>query len=346
MEEKYEQLISESYSLPRGDTKVAVLEKAVRIADTHLTTEHSFQARMELTDAAIIAGRAEKAILSFAWCLNEYDKHPNQYNSFNMMWQYKWIIAGITDFPEITTKKIKETLEDLRKRFLSLGYNHRVYYKQKMCYYEHIGDFPKMVEYYHKWDQEGRDMISDCNACEVHQKADILLTLERFEEAYQAAQPIFDGTISCRNVPHCTYGIFLLPLLEQNKNEEAAEFHRRGMNLIDGQSGFLDTAIEHLEYLIVVDLDQAISFFEKYLPQALDSLVPNTKYHFYRAAVILFDYLDETNKKTLQMPDHVTPEGIEKELYEIAKKFDLRNQNDKYVNQIHHLKNRIARLKQ
>lgn len=345
MQQKYDELISKSYEMPKGNTKVAILEEAVRIADAHLDKQKSFDARMELTDAAVVSGRGEKAILSFAWCLNEYDQNPTRYSEFDILWHYKWIVAQLTSFPEISLDQIQASFDDMRDRFLAAGYNQRVYYKAMMNLAHHLGDQQMKELYYEKWISTPHDYITDCSACELSEQAFMLLSFKRYAEAEQIAQPIFQGHETCRGVPHYTYGYFLLPLLWQKRQAEAAEFYRKSADLIAGQAGFLSAITNQLEYLIVVDLEKAIAQFETYLPQAVASFEPITKFYFYRAATVLFDYLDAHTLQTIQMPEGISAETIKKELTSLAETFNQRNGNQTFTQLITQLQTDIAELK-
>lgn len=345
MHDKFEQLLAAANGLPRGDTRVAMFEEAVRLADTHLTSVESYRARMKLTDAATTAGRGEKAIMSFAWCLSEFDQNPYLYDEFDILWHYKWIASRLNDFTEVSLEKIHDSFEDLRSRFLSAGYNERMYFKYKMNLADHLGDMEQFKTYYEKWRNEPDDYMSDCSACEKSRQAGVLLTLGRYAEADQVAAPLFSGEEGCRGVPHYTYGRFLLPLLKQNRWDEAAEYHRKGMELIHGKSGFLEAATNHFVYLAIVDVDQAITHFEQYLPQAQASFVSSSKFYFYRAAVALFDQLDEQGKQVLQLPAGTTIQSIKQELQTLADKFDQRNGNDRFNQRITELHQDIATLK-
>lgn len=343
MLKKYHDLINEAHNLP-GDTKVALLEEATRIADLHLDKKESYAVRMKLTEAAVEAGRGEKAILAFAWCLNEFDQHSDQYSAYDLMWNYKWIVSELISFPQISRQKIEESMLDLRQRFLSYGYSERYYYKAKMAFAEHIGDIQAMEEYYHKWLAEPEDWITDCSACEHHRQATALIMFKRYEEAYHVAKPILENKLGCLLIPHVTYSSFLIPLLYQNQQDKAAEFHRKGLEMIEEKTPHLYAASNHLRYLTIVDLNQAINLFEKYLPVAIASTDPQGQFYFYRAAVIFFQYLDDKTS-VLQMPKGVTPSSLERELSLLAEKFDHRNSTNAFKESMIDLHAEIDQLK-
>lgn len=346
MENRFEELMEQAETLPNGDTKIVILEEAIRIADLHQDNDQGFYARMELTDVAVDVGRGEKAIVSFAWCLAQYDKNRDQYNDYSMMWHYKWIAARIDQFPQVSLESIDQTLEDLKRRYIELGYSLRVYYQKKYRIAKRKGDMQSLLDYYEKWLDAPRDEMSDCLACEVDDQVGTLLDLGRFQEAYQKARPVLDQQLSCRSVPHGTFSMFLLPLLKEGRIEEAAEFHQQGYSMIRKEKGFLGSLADHLYYLTIVDIPQAISLLERHLPEALASFEPNRKFDFFLAASILLDYVDDRTKRVLQVPDHVTHEWLNQQVQEIAQQFDTRNQNHTYRDEIEETRELIRERKE
>ncbi|MFC7439893.1 hypothetical protein [Laceyella putida] len=345
MKEQFDQLMRQAASLPYGATKVALLEQAVRLADTHQDVKRGFEGRLELTRAANFSGKTEKAILAFGWCLAQYDKQPEAYDSRTVMWMYKWIVGSLDDFPEISREQIEAMLEDLRKRYAELGYSQRVYHKIKHAMARDEGDLEAAEREYELWQNEGRDEISDCLACERNGQVSYYLDEKNeFAEAYRLARPILDGQMRCRYVPHNTYASFLLPLLREGRAAEAAEFHERGYRLIHNESGHLWSKAKHLTYLAVVNPKRAMALLEKHLPEALDSYVPGAKFSLFLAASVLFTQLSEQEKQLLHLPAHVTEAWINAELRELARRFDSRNGTDSFSRRIGRRHAEVAEL--
>ncbi|TCS93663.1 hypothetical protein [Hazenella coriacea] len=333
-EQRLDFLLVQAEGLPDGETKIQLLEEAIQIADRIQNNDAGFYARLELTTAAIYSGRAEKAFLSFAWCLAQYDKDPSYCDEYNLMWQYKWIANQVDQFPQLSLDKIEQTLEDLKQRFTYSGFNLRPYYQLKHFVAWRRGDITEAKMYLEKWMDTPRDDMADCHACERNEQAIFYLSLGNLEEAYRIAQPIFNQELSCAEVPHITYGQFLLPLCKEGRMEEAAEFHQKGYGMIRQKKGFLKTLAEHIKYLTIIDLHKAASLLEHHLPEALASYEPNSKYHFYLASLILFDYMSDSDISVLNIPKYVNREWIDQQLFEIAKQFDQRNQNDYYQQKV------------
>lgn len=334
MIEQFHTLIERARTLPYGDTKVSLLEEAVRIADTYQDTLRGYEARMDLTDAAILGGQPEKALISFSWCLKQLDLNPMQYNAHKLMWQYKWIAVNLISFPEISLEQIESVFEDVKLRFTELGYNHRTYYKLKFMLAWHRGEFELAEKELNRWLSESQDAISDCYACDLNLEVGFLLSIDCFQEAYEKAKPLIDGTYQCHSVPHSTYSLFLLPLLKNGLWEKAESFHDQGLRLIYGKQGYLWLHAVHLRYLSIVDLNKAISLLEKTLPEALSANIPDQQFEYFLSAAILLDELDKRAQKLVQMPEEITLEWLWEQVYDLAKQFDERNMTTHYHNMI------------
>lgn len=344
MRNQYDKLMNEAFVLPDGASKIALLEEATRIADVHLSLEDRFDVRMELTEAAVMSGKVEKAIVAFAWCLHQYDQGVGANNSYTIIWQYKWICDEMKHFPEISLDKIEESLEDYKKRLIAHGYGLRSYYKLRCHHAENGKDLDEIKRYYQLWLDASHDRMSDCRACEIDSEAMLLLNeLNDFEQAYRIAEPIFKGELKCGSVPHVTYSPFLLELMERKHFAKAAEFYQKSVALLPQKtSGYLDVASELIEYLSVVDPLKAITLFEKYVADAHDSFMPNIKYKFYLAASILQASLTDRERSTIHFPAGMTFDTLHRELKNIAQRFDKRNENDYFAQKINGRKERFA----
>lgn len=335
MKEQFDSLMKRAKDLPDGEAKIALLEEAVRLADTYQQTELGFSARMELTKATVYAGRADKAFTTFGWCLAHYDKQPEAYNSLAVMWQYKWIVDKLDRFPTISLEQMEAMLEDLKQRYTALGYNERFYHQTKFVFAWRRGDWETAEWEYERWLAVPRDSISDCVACELDLQLDYLLSRDQFAEAYERVRPIVTGQLSCsQSVPHITFANFLLPLLQEGRLEEAAMFHERGYRLIHDQPGYISSKAKHLKYLTIVDHARAISCLEKGLPEALASADPHSKFEYFLAASVLFAYLDDREKQVLHIPEYVTEAWLQEQTEMLARQFDERNGTTRYSDRI------------
>jgi hypothetical protein len=82
-------LLAGAEGLRDSPEKVAVLEEAVRHADSAGTLELQYGAREGLAEAAYFGGAPDKAIVAYTWCLAQFDRHPGRFNEWRLLWRYK-----------------------------------------------------------------------------------------------------------------------------------------------------------------------------------------------------------------------------------------------------------------
>ena len=114
-----ETLRQQADGLPQGPARMALLEEAVRLADTHQDLDLGFYLRYDVAQTATFGGMAEKLLVAFSWRLAQCDRHPERFNEFRLMWEYKWVAAKLLPrkYGDRTlsehTGAMKVTLEDL-----------------------------------------------------------------------------------------------------------------------------------------------------------------------------------------------------------------------------------------
>ncbi|MBM83542.1 MAG: hypothetical protein CMJ78_23530 [Planctomycetaceae bacterium] len=118
--EEFDRLLDEAAGSKEGPTKIAILEEAVRLADSANDVEAGITARTSLVQAATFGGAAEKALVAYAWLTAKYDEDPDYfggYGSHTFHWQMKWTLGSLSDFPGISREQIESMYEDAEKRF-------------------------------------------------------------------------------------------------------------------------------------------------------------------------------------------------------------------------------------
>jgi tetratricopeptide (TPR) repeat protein len=284
----FETLMDEAYDLPDGLAKLEVLEAAARYADAEGDIEQGFEARKEIVHTAIFHGYPLKALIAFSWQLGQYDRNPEQFGSFDLMWSYKWIVGQVAHFPEIPLHKIEELVDDLGKRYKEHGYNERTYFYYRFRVAMDLGKMAEAQTYLELFQKAERDYMSDCDACEQNQIVQFYSQLGEHEKALEAAQPILSGAMSCAEVPHITLSYLLLPMLELQSEQDARKTHNRGYRLIKGKRDFIETVGRHMSFLARTDVKKGIELFEHHLAMALDHEDPFHKlvFHLYSAQLL------------------------------------------------------------
>jgi hypothetical protein len=344
-------LIAQSHLLEDGDSKIMLLEEAVRLADIcgDFTLRHN--ARTLLINAATFGGAPEKALVAYSWCLAQYDGGREQeIDEWTLLWMYKWILTNITSFPQISKAQIEEMLDDMAARYRRAGYSLRPNYMLRNRIYK-FWDEAKAAEFFHKAQETYRDTASDCAACELDDSVSFALRQQDDAEAARLAVPIIQGRLRCGSIPKITFANLLLPLLRLGRMDEAVSLHLQGYRLVGrAGKGYVSSVADHITFLAVTEnLDRAVRIFEKHLADASALADLASKFDYYIAAWFLLDELRGRGRETLKLrlprPLEVYEESetyqttllagwFLRQAQTLAARFDARNESDYYTRRI------------
>jgi hypothetical protein len=341
-----ETLRQQADGLPQGPARMALLEEAVRLADTHQDLDLGFYLRYDVAQTATFGGMAEKLLVAFSWRLAQCDRHPERFNEFRLMWEYKWVAAKLADFPQITRQQIEDTFDDMQRRYRRTGRGLRAVHKLRYFLAEQMGDKEAARVARRKWIGAPVGAGNDCPACELDDDVAYQLDIGRYRAALEKAEPLLQGRMQCAEMPHVTYARVLVPLLRLDRPTEAMDYHKVGYRMIAGNCEFLQQAAQHLTFLVLTEnLPRAITLFEKHLPWALETTNPDRRFRFLVAAGLLFRRFVEQGKKEVAMrlprdfahfdeSGHYAPAELlawcDAETRETAARFDKRNGNDSF----------------
>lgn len=266
--EAVEELLWQAEDAPYGPTKVAMVEEAVRLADTLNNEELGMQARTALVEAAIFSGQGKKALVAFTWCLAQHEKNPDRYDDFDLLWQYKWIANQLADFAEISRAQIENVFADMEQQYQKRGVGLKPVFKIRCNAAMTMGEPEKARHWLQKWLNEPNTWASDCRACEVDSEAALHLELGDFSRAQKLARPIVETRkLSCSEIPHLTFARMAAPCLAHGLAENAAEYHARGYSLVRNNPEFVEPVGQHMSYLAAAGKPaEGLKLIERHLP--------------------------------------------------------------------------------
>ncbi|HEY1191173.1 MAG TPA: hypothetical protein VGE74_26295 [Gemmata sp.] len=363
-----EDLVSSARALDRGPTKIAILEEAVRIADSHHDTDRGFALRLELIDVANFGGRQDVGVVAFAWCLAAVDREPERFDGKRILWMYKWMITASAKYPQFPRSRLGAMLADMGRRYAEAGAGMHPVHQTARELYRILGDLPAATAAHERAMRCSEDPLSNCRACEQDSLVAIYLDTDRTDLALRAAEPIVGGRMTCAVVPHCTYPFLLLPLVLRGQAELAAVYHRKGLKLIGTKPQFVSEAAHHIFFLAFTgNLVAAAKLFSKNLLNAASATCPVDQFDFARTGMFLFDVLADaeesataTDRKKVprvRFPtSYLLPDGVSStdpaalrdhfgdKARELARAFDARNGNDWYTRRLDELADLKARI--
>ncbi|HEX8459444.1 MAG TPA: hypothetical protein VF656_19285 [Pyrinomonadaceae bacterium] len=349
--EQVRDIFWQALSMPDGDTKTALLEEAVRLADICGNFKLQCGARELLIHAATFGGAPEKALVAYSWMLAQYDRRPEDVDEWQTLWQYKWILDTIANFPQIGKAQILDMLDDMAARYQRAGYSLRPNYLMRARLYK-FWDDAEATRCFLKGRELPRDQMSDCAACELNDEVNFFIHAEFDEQALEAAEPIMRGRMKCASIPRNTFAHLLLPLVRLGYLEEAVELHLRGYRLVaESPKGALSNAAEHITFLVLTEnFERAVSIFERHLADASAIADALTKFDYYLAGWFLLERLPGASGRTtlkLRLPRTLSVHEESgtyrletlaawflEQCEALAARFDARNESDYFTRQI------------
>ncbi|MDQ0059364.1 hypothetical protein [Paenibacillus harenae] len=343
MKQRYDELRSEAWNLPDGKQKVTVLEEAVRIADLYMSKEDAYYARMSYSEAALMSGFEERFIVSFAWCLSQFEKQPELYDSHQLIWHYKWLIGIIWRFPQFGAVQIADIYYDFKRMCLQYGHSLRPYYSKIHMYALVSGHAELAQTYYEAWRKAPYDAMSDCRACEQNMFGYFHLASGRYKRGLQTLKPILSGKMSCRSIPQNTYSHVLMPLLEIDQHDEAAKLARKCSRMLKGP-GYLEEYGRLIGYYAATDLNKAAKLLESTAAYAISNKTDWNRFQYLIGAKAFFSLWNEKKRKRkLNVHSSFTSEWVEAESERLARAFDDRNGNEYCQGLLAHKVNQVRK---
>lgn len=356
-ESDYYELMDQIESLEDCPTKVSLLEQAVRIADSLNDKDLSYDTRSELIRSATFSGMPDKALPAFTWCLAQIDKNPDDYDDDDMLWEYKWILPALRQFPAITLKQIVDLEDDLQKRLTKAGYSLRPFYDARFERLQYPENAAEKANFFELWKKSKRDHLADCRACEESSIAHYYFATEQPDKGLKKGFEILDKDIRCASVPHGLLATMLVPLVVAGRTEEARTLQSRGYRMISRSQMFLSDISDHIEYFLYTgDLTSALRIVVRHLPWALNTREWLDKLDFLLQAGLVLQKTG-SKKRKLKLPAEFplyNPEGsyisselaiwFNNEADSLARLFDQRNQNQHLQNWVKKTRSEILAM--
>ncbi|MFE6866706.1 hypothetical protein ACFVFS_09125 [Kitasatospora sp. NPDC057692] len=226
-EQELRALFRSTRLMPDGAARFAALDEVVRHADALGLVEFAFEVRMEATEVFQQSWAPAKAFLTFSWCLAAYDREPGRFagdHEHTLLWQLKWMVSSVHQFPEIPLARSEDLLDDMDRRYRRGGHSPHAVLQHRGLLAEAVGDLARAQEYYEQMALTRRDSLSDCSGCVPSSQVRTLVALGRDEEAIRLGEPARRS--GCSEQPQWINSELLLPYLRTGRGEQAAEAHR------------------------------------------------------------------------------------------------------------------------
>lgn len=245
------QALGENSCAPYGAARNARAESLNAAAEATGDRELFRRSLQGLIDAYEYSSERTKMMVPFARLLQEYDRDPSSFGSYevhNLYWRFKWAAGRIVESPEIPLATVDRWLTDMERRYRLAGYSERAVRQAEFHLADAIGDEDRMDRAMAGWAAAERDGMSDCHACEINTQGWYRARKGDDARAVEIWEPVLSGGKSCMEEPHRVLAHSLLPLVRLGRAAEARSHHLRGYRMTRGKDSLLRSVGEHIEF--------------------------------------------------------------------------------------------------
>lgn len=343
-----ETLLEKAEEFKEGMAKVAMLEEAARIADSHQDVKLGYKARKKLLPACLDAGLPDLMLVAYSWCLGQCDRDPSHFNVDDILWEYRWVISEMPTFPQITRAQIEEALDDVTRRYLAAGSTLRAIHLLRINVCISLKDKPAAAVALERWKQTARDRFSDDVETERAFLADYYFFQEDYEAGIRQCESVLKGRIKSEHFFGSDCADLLYPLWFTGRLDLAEQCHKKGYRFVAWNARYVDCCGDHVEYLALRgNFTRCVRLIEKHLPVALLARKQNDRMAFLRAMYVFAVKMlsaGETRVR-MQLPEDFPGPTIGPDEYDLreladwlhadvaasANRYDSRNGNDYYA---------------
>ena len=244
------EMLDQARNMMPGPGQIALVERVIAHADAQHLTELAFLARMEATPSYMNVGEPTKALVTFAWCVSEFDRDPTKYEQIypELLWHFKYAVGTLTTNPEVPLDRTYAVLDDMERRWRETGHSLHAVYSHRHRVARHIGDVETAARYYDLWCAAPRDELSDCAGCDPEMKAYWLKLIGRDDEAIAMGTTVLSGEWTCHQQPQDMLTTLMVPYVRTGRLEEARDAHRRAYLAHRSKIADLAEIAEHIEF--------------------------------------------------------------------------------------------------
>ncbi|MBO3751395.1 hypothetical protein J5X84_35425 [Streptosporangiaceae bacterium NEAU-GS5] len=324
-----EALLAQARDMPYGEARTVLVEGALRLAESAADDMAAFDARMELTECYTYGAEPAKSFATFSRCLAEFDAEPAAFGELRMLtllWHFKWIVGGLTKFPEVPLARAYDALDDMERRYREAGQGLQVIYAYRCRVAQHVGD-PSADDWFTRWRTEPSGRLSDCEGCDPTGQVEFLASRRRDAVAVELAAPIVAGTLTCAEQPQGILTALLVPYVRTGRTAEATAAHRRAYRIMRGRPAYVEDLAAHLEFCALTGNEaRGLEILRAELPLLEQAPSPRADMTFASAAALLLRRVAESGHASVD--DEALGEELAARARATAARFDRRNGTD------------------
>ncbi|AKJ09517.1 hypothetical protein ABB07_05610 [Streptomyces incarnatus] len=243
------QALQENDRRPYGRTRTVAAEELAEAAEQFAEPVPLVHALLALQKAYNYGSEPRKSPVVFARLLTLFDEQPDLFDErlrHALFWRFKWVAHALRQLPEIPLASLRQWLTEMRDRYEKAGLGLQPYYGQAYQLAAHVGEDTDLA--YELWAGRTRTRLSDCEACEICERALYHLTAGDDERALGTWEPVLAGKESCQEEPARSISYALLPLLRTGRTDQARELHLVGYRACRRNPSMSGEVGRHLEF--------------------------------------------------------------------------------------------------
>ncbi|OIJ68033.1 hypothetical protein [Streptomyces mangrovisoli] len=243
------QALQENDQRPYGRTRTVTAEELVDAAEQFAETVPLVHALLELQEAYTYGSEPRKSPVVFARVLTLFDERPDDFDDrlrHTVFWRFKWVANALRALPEMPLASLRQWLTEMRDRYEKAGLGLQPYYGQAYQLAAHTGEDAALA--FDLWAGRSRTQLSDCEACEICERALYHLGKGDDERALRAWEPVLAGKESCQEEPARSISYALLPLLRAGRTDDARRLHLAGYRGCRRNPSMAGEVGRHLEF--------------------------------------------------------------------------------------------------
>ncbi|MFE6174766.1 hypothetical protein [Streptomyces sp. NPDC056464] len=243
------QALQENDRRPYGRTRTVTAEELADAAEQFAEPVPLVHALLELQEAYTYGSEPRKSPVVFARLLTLFDEQPDVFDDrlrHLLFWRFKWVGHALRQLPEIPLASLRQWLTEMRDRYEKADLGLQPYYGQAYQLAAHVGEDTTLA--YELWASRTRTRLSDCEACEICERALYHLAAGDDERALHTWEPVLAGKESCQEEPARSVSYALLPLLRTGRTDQARELHLTGYRGCRRNPSMSQEVGRHLEF--------------------------------------------------------------------------------------------------
>lgn len=338
-----------------GIEKINLAKKGYLLADRENDTDSSLWFRFEYIQQNCFYGDMLQVYLMFPEILKIYDEYvklcPHTSYTRTLIWDYKWILQNARYYYQISTRQFNAFVMDYKRRLIENGYSLRSLHLYMALFYSFISP-DKAAQYFDAHLHEKRDSRSDCVACERCNEMEYLVAANRFEEALELGQPIFEGRMTCTEEPYDACGVVLCECCNRFLAGDTAALDACGEHAENIKQGLRKGVLPYraanviLYHTLLGETSKALPYYKKYSLILSRVHNPGEIFEFDLAAARFFQTVGRPAYRFKLVPEHplYRESGVYScdelrdhylsEAVAIAQKLDARNDTDLYKKRV------------